>query len=363
MSSGRGLSLLDMSFGSNGKKHSFVIHRNITYLCPTLINQEMKVNNKDVIQSYIVTTAKYDFNVYEKRILYRIIEMLQEGIHGLSLNKKYEMKETRLGDLDITLPVGYFLKDEKDRNHARIKKALVSLESKVFEYEDAETWQRIRLIERPEIGKISETVTLRLHPKIYEALLDFSKGFKKYELKIAMEFDTVYAMRFYELFSSQKSPITFTIEKLKEMFSVTDKYKLNADFIRFVVAAGKKELDIKAPYSFMYEVIKHSNKIVAIKFSPYLIPENRDLLLEEKALKAKVNISWTLEKIIIDYLKHSFEFTTKEIKNNLELFEMAQKKIDLLLTLSELRSKCRDKDNPKGYVISSLKKMLQKINK
>jgi len=30
------------------------------------------INNKDLIQSYIITTAKYDFSVPEKRIIYRI---------------------------------------------------------------------------------------------------------------------------------------------------------------------------------------------------------------------------------------------------------------------------------------------------
>ena len=32
----------------------------------------MKINNKEVLQSYILTTAKYDYSVYEKRILYKI---------------------------------------------------------------------------------------------------------------------------------------------------------------------------------------------------------------------------------------------------------------------------------------------------
>ena len=36
----------------------------------------MKINNKELIQSYILTTAKYDYSVYEKRILYRIVEQL-----------------------------------------------------------------------------------------------------------------------------------------------------------------------------------------------------------------------------------------------------------------------------------------------
>ena len=33
--------------------------------------------NIPVIQSYILTTARYNYNVYEKRILYRIVEMIR----------------------------------------------------------------------------------------------------------------------------------------------------------------------------------------------------------------------------------------------------------------------------------------------
>lgn len=34
----------------------------------------MNINNKDIIQSYIMTTAKYDFSADEKRILLRLVE-------------------------------------------------------------------------------------------------------------------------------------------------------------------------------------------------------------------------------------------------------------------------------------------------
>ena len=53
----------------------------------------MKINNKEVLQSYILTTAKYDYSVYEKRILYRIIEQLQSLIEGKELNKRYSLRE------------------------------------------------------------------------------------------------------------------------------------------------------------------------------------------------------------------------------------------------------------------------------
>ncbi|MCY6341482.1 replication initiation protein, partial [Bacteroides fragilis] len=43
----------------------------------------MAIVNKDLIQSYIMTTAKYDFNVYEKRIIYRLVEMAQGELQGI----------------------------------------------------------------------------------------------------------------------------------------------------------------------------------------------------------------------------------------------------------------------------------------
>ena len=58
-----------------------------------------KVENKEIIQSYILTTAKYDFSVYEKRILYRIIELNQYLIEGKKLNEKYILDSNSQGDM------------------------------------------------------------------------------------------------------------------------------------------------------------------------------------------------------------------------------------------------------------------------
>ena len=39
--------------------------------------------NKNIMQSYIFTAAKYDFTAYEKRIMYRLVECAQDEIAGL----------------------------------------------------------------------------------------------------------------------------------------------------------------------------------------------------------------------------------------------------------------------------------------
>lgn len=56
-----------------------------------------KKTNKDLIQSYILTTAEYDFSVQEKRILYRIVEQNQHLIEGKKLNKSYNIEQVNEG--------------------------------------------------------------------------------------------------------------------------------------------------------------------------------------------------------------------------------------------------------------------------
>lgn len=47
-----------------------------------------KKTSKELTQSYLVTSAKYNFSVYEKRILYRIVELVQIELKAQSIEKK-----------------------------------------------------------------------------------------------------------------------------------------------------------------------------------------------------------------------------------------------------------------------------------
>ena len=170
-----------------------------------------KIKNKEIIQSYILTTAKYDFSVYEKRILYRIVELNQKFIEGISLNEKYKIDITQLGNAEYTMPISHFLKQEDTNNHKEVKKAFLSLKKKEILYEDDNIWASLNIIALPKFIKYSEVVTFTIDSLIFNALLDFSKGFRKFELTIAMNFESTYSMRFYELFSNKKTPINYSI--------------------------------------------------------------------------------------------------------------------------------------------------------
>jgi len=318
-----------------------------------------KNDNKDLIQSYIFTVAKYDFSAYEKRILYRQIEIEQALIEGQPIGKGVKIDTSLWGNKRYTIPLSYLLKDNEDKNYHQIKKAFESLLKKIIVYEDDESIQGFGVIQEFELKKRSSIVSWVAHPKIVEATMNFAKGYRKFELITAMEFESVYAMRFYELMSGQKTPIEYKVEKLKSIFQVEKKYKLTADFVRRIVDVAKKELDEKSPYSFDYVPQKTGRKITSILFFPKYNPKNRDSSLEKHNLQKQISLSWDLPKEVTDYLKHNFDFTTDGIKNNIDLFKLAHEQLDIIGFLAALKGKIRQSDNPQGYIIGALKKQLQ----
>lgn len=327
----------------------------------------MKINNKEVLQSYILTTAKYDYSVYEKRILYRVIEQLQSLLEGKILNKNYNLREYKHSNINLfefTFPFSAFKKNEEDKNHFQIKKALLSLEKKGFEYEDDEIWKTINILYFPKIEKNKEYIGFTLREEIVDAFLDFSKGFKKYELKTAMEFESIFSMRFYELLSNQKTPINYSIDNLKNIFGISDKYKRINDFFRYVIEPAKKELDRCSPYTFHYETIKNGRKITGIRFIPIHQPQFEDESLKKQKAMKQMSNRWFIPKNIEDYLKYNYEFTDKELSNNLSLFENLYNNLseeELLDFLVELKPSTIYADNPKAFLIGALKKKTEQL--
>lgn len=232
--------------------------------------------NELAIQSYIFTTAKYDFNAYEKRIMYRLVEFAQDEIKGIMIRDNMHKITPTIFGREITMPVADILRNEKDQNYTIAKKAFRSLAQKGVEYEDDEIWQYTSIISSPKIDKIKGYVIFTVLDDIWRCLLDFTKGYRKYELVTAMQFKSVYSMRMYELMSGQKRPLEFTFEDLKMRFGVKDKYKLVGHFKTRVLDIAKKELDESSPYSFNYIEVKEGRKVVGFKFFPTFKPDNKD---------------------------------------------------------------------------------------
>lgn len=321
-----------------------------------------KKDNKDLIHSYIFTVAKYDFSVYEKRILYRQIEIEQALIEGNRISDGIKIDTNLWGDKQYTIPLKMLLKDENDKNYKQIELAFKRLREKTITYEDEYVIEGFGVVSSYKIEKNGSFVSWVSHSHVVEASMNFAKGYRKYELKTAMEFESVYAMRFYELLSGQKTPLTYSIDTLKEMFGIADKYKLTGHFKVKILDVAKKELDKCSPYTFDYVMNKTGRAFTSVTFFPKYQPQFRDSDLEKKELQKQVSPAWELPKNVLDYLKSNFEFDTKEIQQNIDLFKKANVTLEFINFLSIVKPRANRAKNSKGYLINAIKMELKKYN-
>ena len=327
-------------------------------------HEDLSPKGRQVVQSYIATTAMYDFNVYEKRVMYNLVKLAQSQIEGVTISDNlHKICHDLKGYVHITLPLSDFLADEDDKNHRRIKDALKSLHRKTFEYLDNDVWECISIIALPKIALHSRQVSFIVDSRVWDVLLDFSKGFSRYNLEIAFRLESVYSMRFYEMLSSQKEPITYSIEALRKEFRLENKYSLTKDFIRRVILSAKTELDEKSPVSFTFTPLKTGKRITQIIFFPVKQENKRpqDDLFKE-AIR-KYGYSGHLSKDATRFLK-DIGFTDNGIKNNLPLLLECQKHLDLVYELALIKGKSREKKNPCGWCIKTLQaKLLEEQRK
>lgn len=320
----------------------------------------MKIKNKEVIQGYLMTSAKYNFSVYEKRVMYRIIELAQADTKGKKLDKGYSINKTLFDDRIITIPISSVLKGDKDNNYTEVKKALTSLRNKTIEYETDSVWKLIGIIEKPKVEKYDSYATFEIQPEIWDAVLNFTKGYSKYELEVAMAFQSVYSMRFYELFANNIKPMTLRIDDLKERFGIADKYKSSpANFILKVVDVAKKELDKKSAHSFNYSKIKEGKKVTLLKFVPYYIASNDNDEKVQKDLEKQISLRYDFPKNFLKYL-NSLGFSEQGVRNNLKLFKDFNSKADLYAFLKKINRNASEAKNPQGYIINAMKTYLKK---
>lgn len=338
-----------------------------------VVKAEEGFNNKNVIQSYLLTEAKYKFSVDEKRIMYRLIEIAQAEINGLMIKDNMFRCNKGLWDVEIEMPYSAILGlggENNEKNHEHVKKAARALAQKLVEIEDTENKQYwcSSIIHSVHCNGKKGSISFKVDDFLWTAILDFSKGFRKYELMTAMKFKSPYTMRFYELMAGQSLPFPpppkpyIAVEDLKALFGVKNKYKQTADFRKKVIEPAKRELDESSPYSFNFIEKKEGNKVVGFKFYPIHNLNVEDPELYEQKMQAIVTAEAQLSEEAYDYLRYSLGFSVKEINQNKKTFIEGERLIpDFVDFLGGLHRGARNAAKPQGYVVNAVKKKSEQM--
>lgn len=195
-----------------------------------------------VIQPNAITTARYDYTVTEKRIIYHIIKHIQDKmVKGLS--------ETLFGDLVLSIPMKELVMHE---HYRRVRSSLVSLRKKDFDItteidhtgKGEHGFLIIGFINYAKHDLKTGLVKFQVSGELIPYLLELAKGFTSYSLMVALSLKSEYSQRFYEFCSRFKDTGVWNIsvEDLKAMLKLEDKYPLYANFKDRVLEIAKKEL-------------------------------------------------------------------------------------------------------------------------
>ena len=262
-------------------------------------NRPRPFNNYDEItQSYLITAARYNFSVYEKRVLYTLFAMAQEDLRGKKIGTRIKINKSQWDDKVITMSLKEFgcLKDG-NRNYGRIKDAFKRLLQSVIErhYKGEGRSEFYPALHQANFEWKKGWVSFKIAPELYEEALNFAQGFTTYDLKTACSFSSATTMRLYEMTATLKQPLKISIDELRKRFCLEKVYEKNANFVRRIIASAQKEIEKSNALSyFTFQVEKQRGAITHV----WLYPEKRDYskrgisLAKSQNLRNEINADW-----------------------------------------------------------------------
>lgn len=304
-----------------------------------------------ITQSFVFSVANGAASLYELRIIFRVVEYAQPVLKGLYLAHNLTQLSHSYDNVKISIPISTIVADSS-HNYEKVRDACKNLMTRLFEIYDTsnQSYFATPIIYNFYCMKGEGILHFYVSRRVFDAILDLRRGYCQFELNIANSIKSSNAARMYVIMCSQTAPLSFTIDYLKRMFGVQDKYKQTRDFIKRVIEPAKRELDAMCVSSFAFEAIKTGQKVTSIQFTPI---HRREHTAEELAAMIPVNAMIDTELKI--FLINAFNFTVKELgahKILLDQFNKIPYKFDILYSL---RDRVRRKNRSKGYVIEAMR--------
>ena len=351
----------------------------------------------DLVESWIFATSGRDFSIYAERLLLRMVQLAQQQLLGVNFKDGSGVGQVTIGPLGeakLEIPIRSIMGEGTTKtNYTSAKEGLVELMKSPYfverpkmhrgkpvldekgnvEYE----FRGRQILNAVDVNVVPGSAVIEVNRDTWAAILDFSKGFRKFGLETALRLKLVTSFRLFKLLSNQSQPITFTIDQLRHMWKLdvpdpeTGKipYEKTYDFIRGTIIPAQKELDAKSPWSFEWQANrskadrsandphrKGSKAITSITFFPKyratMEPVPKVLRIYGSALNE-------LGRECYDLLVHKFEFTQKGLQNNIELFYLVKKSgMDLRSFLDVIAPNALRVGNTQGYVINAIREFL-----
>ena len=222
--------------------------------------------NNLIVKSNQVIEASYTLSTIEQRLILSAIAQVPKG---------EDVTDAVLYPVSIESLIK--LGGDEKASHQQFKDAVNRLYDRSIVLRDHDASTSFRWIQQKRETKDGE-LSIRFSAPILPFLSNLSTEFTKYLESDIVGMTSPYAIRFYELMMQYRSvgKREISLEDLRWMFQLQDKYPVWADLKRWVIEQATKEINEYSPYKLTIEPKKTGRKITSLvlKFQ------------EKKALKA-----------------------------------------------------------------------------
>lgn len=205
------------------------------------------------------------------------------------LLKDVRYKLTATEQKIIIYLISKILKDDKDFKHIRmgirdycnlanikhggqtykqVKESIETLSDKSWWIKHERGQRLFRWIDTADLeheGYVDIVLSESLRPY----LLELRESFTKYELINVLVLKSKHSIRLYELFRSNLFLHVWTVslEELKDILELTDKYSEYKDLRRYVIDPSLKEINKFTDINVTYETVKHNRVVTDLIFN------------------------------------------------------------------------------------------------
>lgn len=218
---------------------------------------EIARNQMVVKSNNLIQKTRYTLSVQQQKIILYLISKIKPIDEDLI---EYEFDLLDLCDL-----CGI---EHHGQNYKNFKDSIQKLHDSSFWIETETEDILISWVNFVRINRQTNTVQLRLDPKLKPFLLQLKEQFTAYELGSVIQMKSKYSLRIYELLKSYSSlgVAKFDIKYFREKLDIISVYSDYRDLRRYVIDKSVKEINQYTDLNINFYPIKHGRSVTDLVF-------------------------------------------------------------------------------------------------
>lgn len=211
-----------------------------------------------VIKHNQVIKASYRLTPNEQAIILSALSKLSKE------DKLTDQHPYNINIIELALLTGI----SREKAYQTFKNACFELQDRKITISNKSN-KRINWLQMVEYRDGEGLIRIQFSNPILPYLTNLKDNFTTYNLKDVARFKSTYGIRIYELikqWEGTKSWLEISIQEMKSLFSIEDKYKRTDVFKRKVIEPAMKDINTYSDLQITYENIKTGRKITGFKF-------------------------------------------------------------------------------------------------